>query len=293
MRRLTLLAALSLLPMYGHAADADTQALIEELRQLSDQARQQRAADRWLQRALDDLVARYDWPWRNELVFDDFSDGDFDANPAWEPLAGRFWVARGRGLRSRVDASDTPDSGSAGAQPQPSVEAAIVGALLQQALGTREGGGSTATGPAASGEPNRIRLRTHISNAFAIDSEFSLEAPDAPGRFALAVLQGSTGQYGYRLRLQSGSDGFAELERVRGGRGAVVDHTRLTSDPGDGGRHQLAWRQAPDGQVMVELDGQTLFSVRDKAFRDDYQELILSHQAGDLTLHSVRVSGTD
>jgi hypothetical protein len=95
------------------------------------------------------------------------------------------------------------------------------------------------------------------------------------------------------LRIQSGSAGFVELERVRGGRGSVVESARLGGDPADGGRHQLAWRQAPDGQVTVELDGQTLFSVRDKAFRDDYQELSLSHWAGDLTLNSIRISGTN
>jgi hypothetical protein len=33
--------------------------------------------------------------------------------------------------------------------------------------------------------------------------------------------------------------------------------------------------------------------VRDKAFRDGYRQLVLNHWAGDLTLHSIRVSGTD
>jgi hypothetical protein len=73
----------------------------------------------------------------------------------------------------------------------------------------------------------------------------------------------------------------------------VVESARLSTDPGDGGRHQLSWRQATSGDVTVELDGQPLFSVRDKAFRDGYQQLVLSHWSGDLTLHSIRISGTD
>lgn len=291
MRKTCLALALCLTPMAVPAADADTQALIDELRVLSDKAREQRAADRWLQRALDDLVARHDWPWRKELVVDDFSDGDYQNNPGWQVLDGRFWVSRGRGLRSRIEAGRAADGN--GGQP-PSMEEAVIGALLQQAFGTgdREQH-QTEPAPAVTSAANAIRLDAAITNAFAVDTEFSLETPDGTGRFALALLQGDTGRYGYRLRVQTGPDGFIELERVRAGRGAIVEHAKLTEDPGDGARHRLAWRQAVNGQVTVELDGQALIGVRDKAFRDGYQQLVLTHNAGDLSLHSVRISGTD
>jgi len=299
MRRMFLALALSLLPLAGVAADGDNQALIDELRQLTDKAREQRAADRWLQRALEDLVQRYDWPWRRELLFDDFSDGDYQTNPAWQPLNGRFWVARGRGLRSRVEAASAAppaDDQPPQAQQQPSIEQALIGALLQQALNNKAPAQTTTpttpTTPVSSG-PNEIRLSHDITNAFALETEFSLETPDGPGRLALALLQGSSGRYGYRLRLQSGPDGFVELQRVRGGRDSVVDRAPLPLDPGDGARHRLAWRQAASGDVNVLLDDKPLFSVRDKAFRDGYQQLLLSLASGDLTLHSIRISGSD
>lgn len=298
MRRLSLAIAIALLPLGAHAAEADTQALIDELRQLSDKAREQRAADRWLQRALDDLVMRYDWPWRKELVFDDFADGDYQSNPSWQVVNGRFWVARGRGLRSRAETDPSATPSDSSQQQQPSVEAAVIGALLQHALGGGNGGNgngqsSDAPATAVSSEPSEIRLSTPITNAFAVEAEFSLETPDAPGRMAFALLQGSSGRYGYRLRLQTGRDGFAELERVRGGAAGVVEHAKLPFDAGDGAQHRLGWRQAANGDVTVEIDGQTLFAIRDKAFRDDYQQLVLSHWSGDLTLHNIRVSGTE
>ena len=89
MRRLPATLTLALLPLFcvpAAAGEADTQTLVDELRQLADQARQQRAADRWLQRALDDMVARYDWPWRKELVFDDFGEWVELYNPGTQPV---------------------------------------------------------------------------------------------------------------------------------------------------------------------------------------------------------------
>jgi hypothetical protein len=293
MRQPLVFLTIALLPFLTpatQAAGSDDQTLIQELRQLADEARRQRAADRWLQRALDDLVARHEWPWQRELVFDDFADGDYQHNPTWQAVSGRFWVARGRGLRSRADTrpSSRQDDGS----PQPSVEAAILGALLDQAISRRDDG-RPPSGLAVYDEPSELLLQTEITNAFALDAEFSLETPDGPGRLALSLLQGSSSSYGYRLRIKTGRDGFVELERVRGGRTAIVDGARLTTDPGDGGRHRLAWRQAANGDVTVELDDRPLFRVRDKAFRDGYQQLVLSHWSGDLTLHSIRVSGTN
>lgn len=294
MRRLPAILSIALLPLFAapvQAAEADTQAIVDELRQLTERARQQRAADRWLQRALEDMVSRYDWPWRRELVFDDFSDGDFEQNPGWQAVNGRFWVSRERGLRSRVSEAQLSQP-SAEAEQRPSMEAAILGALLDQAINKRNGNGGTADTTPSTG-PNELLLNAPITNAFALETEFSLETPEGPGRLAFALLQGRDGNYGYRLRIESGRNGFVELERVRGGRASVVDGAKLATDPGDGGRHQLAWRQAPNGDVSVEMDGQPLFSVRDKAFRDGYQQLVLNHWSGDLTLHSIRVSGTE
>ena len=173
MRRISLAFALCLAPVAVPAADTDNQALIDELPQLSDKAREQRAADRWLQRALDDLVARYDWPWRKELVFDNFTDGDYEQHPRWPTISGRFWVARGRGLRSRADGRR--GSVAAGNDEPASMEQAVIGALLQQALGGGDRNSANSSGTPTGAEPNEIRLNTAITNAFAVETEFSLE----------------------------------------------------------------------------------------------------------------------
>jgi len=270
------------------ADDPGLRQLVDELRQLSEKSRRERAADRWLQQALEDLVGRYDWPWQRELVFDDFRDGDFERNPHWEVRSGNFWVVPNRGLRSRAEDRAAEES-QAGQSEKPRIGQIILGALLEEAL--KDDKGSSTSVQSSSG-PAEILLRQPISNAFAINTQFSIETPDGAGRFAWSLLQAGATQYGYRLQLQTGTQGFVELERVRGGRASVVESAPLKRDPGDGANHELSWRQRPDGQVSVELDGEPLFTVLDKAFRDPYHELILSHWSGDLTLRSLRVDGT-
>ena len=110
--RLLLLILLSL-PLTAQASDSEKlQAMVDELRALTDKARNQRAADRWLINSMDDLAARYDWPWRRKLLMEDFSDGNYNRNPAWQVISGQFWVDRRLGLRSQVTASsvDTQQS---------------------------------------------------------------------------------------------------------------------------------------------------------------------------------------
>ncbi len=47
-------------------------------------------------------MSKYDWPWRSELLLDDFSDGNFTADSAWTVISGKFWVDASLGLRSSV-----------------------------------------------------------------------------------------------------------------------------------------------------------------------------------------------
>ena len=103
----SLIATLALAAPALQAAGDDPQAqIVEDLRQLAQEARQRNAADRWLQRALDDLVARYDNPWQQPILFEDFGDGDYDfgvvaVDPETEESA----------MHTCLDDTAQPDSG--------------------------------------------------------------------------------------------------------------------------------------------------------------------------------------
>ncbi len=278
------------------SGDGDTQ-LIEDLRKLAQEARQRNAADRWLQRSLDDLVARYDRPWQRTLLFEDFADGDFTRNPSWQVLAGDFQVRRGQGLTSSVgnysNRRQTPPGSTTQQSPEAALSGLIVGALLDHALGP-SGSSTDPAEPAASlenaGGPNRIRLQANVTNAFAMTTTVRTGV-NQDTRFELSLLQSTQGNYGYRLYLDTGTRGFIELQRIRGGRGAVVENQPLNVALHDGRFHDISWEQRPDGTVSVKIDETEIFSVRDKAFRDGYPWLVLEHQSGELTVRSVRIDG--
>jgi len=87
-----LLAAvgLTLLPFFSAGAQVDrkpvgetrTLELVDQLKDVIQKAEKTRT-DPALMQQLRDLVRRYDWPWRVALLYDDFHDGDYTANPSW------------------------------------------------------------------------------------------------------------------------------------------------------------------------------------------------------------------
>ena len=299
--RYTLGAALALTLATPAMTEEPNQALLEELRTLAQESRDKRAADRWLQRALDDLIARYDWPWQNTLLYEDFSDGDFSHNPSWQLLEGHFEVRPNQGLLAYSDryAYRNGGDGQAPQQKPQSTEDAlsslIIGALLDQAMDKREQQANNGQRPAQNGYPrtagpNRLRVKAGVSNAFALTLTFRLG--EQPSELGLVLLQSEQARYGYRLQLHNGARGFVELQRIRYGRGAIVESQSLPLNLHDGRLHDLVWNQSPDGLVTVAIDGQTVFQVRDRAFRDGYPWLQLDHLGGDLAVRALRVDGT-
>ena len=301
----TLISTLSIMFLLGTclpvmaAGDKAGAGLLEELRELARQSREKQAADRWLQRALDDLVARYDRPWQRSILFEDFNDGDYTRNPAWELIEGRFEVIRGQGLVARDNTQAAPAAVAPTAPngQQADLAGALVGAFLNQAFGPAPAT-TQANGPPhgmTPGGPDRLRLKADVSNAFALTATLRASS-QPPTRFEIALLQSPDARYGYRLRVDLSGAGSIELERIRNGMGAIVESQPLSAQAGqqlgDGRLHDLAWRQAPDGTVSVLIDEQTVFSVTDRAFRDGYPWLELSHSGGDLTLRSLRIEGT-
>jgi len=272
----------------GQAAQ-NMSGLLKELNALIKDAEKSRAANPVFLGDLKALSARYDNPWTQRLLFDDFSDGDFQRNPVWSVTSGEFWVEQGYGLRSRVVEAAAGDPAASGQQQPLSKEQmvfSVLGAVLQGAA--KNGGGTVTTTPAAApAKPSMIESRARISNAFMAVVELSSWKAD--GAFEVGVTQGLNGA-GYRVVYNAGQNPRLELVRVTARGRGVVDTKSLTALE-DQKVHTLTWTRQTDGTMAISMDGTAVLSARDASFRDPFDALQLSSQGADVIVKSVALSG--
>ena len=294
----TLLSVCLALPTVSLAEGDDIQALVDELQALADKSRKERAADRWLQSALEDIVAKYNFPWRNSLFSDDFSDGNFNSDPAWKVSSGEFWIDRRLGLRSQVTEREVrrpePEKQPERQKQQEDLGKALLGAFLQEALGPKKSqeqsepqrqSRQTETVPAS------IRTALTIPTTFAVESLFSQNnRPGEAGQFEWIVMQDEQASNAYRVQVSTGAKGLLDVIRTRSGRDSYVDSVEV---PGlnDGGEHALSWRQSANGDIEVYLDGVSVLKTNDKAFRYGFKYLGLINRSGDFSVSGVEVLG--
>ncbi len=270
-------------------ADSDrAQALIDELRPLIDDAERSRAAVPQFLRDLRSVLRHYDYPWRNRLVTEDFRDGDFTRNPRWVVAAGEFYMARGGGLVSEATGAPAPRQDSGGDTSQRDVVVGIIGLILNEALddGDDNGGGQSQaqTGPARVGE---IYLPVRVASAFAVNAEITAAEPR--DRFDLSVYQGSDRRIRYRLSLVPGAGVELLRETARGT--AIIDSRRDQSVLTANKTYLVTWQRSGDGVMTVEIDGQAMLEISDRAFRDNFDGVALTNRGGAYVLRTLTIDG--
>jgi hypothetical protein len=264
------------------ANDQKTQQLINELKALTDQAEQSRSASYRFIDQLRDLTARYDWPWSRQILFDDFGDGDFRRNPAWNSNSDAFWVSRSVGLRTQVSAEKRS------AAREPSSEEAMIGLLLGSVLKQKS------NQPVASKRGRaEIYAATPISNAFAIALELgSLGRGSHGGSFEWGPYQAQSLDSGYRLMYQGGSRPVLKLLRFRSGASSVIDLYEHGSLLEDGAMHKIEWQRAHGGRMTVLLDGRQIIQVQDRSYRHPFSGFIMTNRGGDYAVRSISIFGS-
>jgi len=270
----------------------ELQNLVDQLKEVTQKARQQRAADRWLLNDLEDIVARYDWPWRDELLAEDFSDGDYNHDPQWQVFSGQFWVDGRLGLRSRAQPQKEAREETSERKEEQDLGKALLGALLQEALRDKRQEQKPEPEPRnRRNEPAIIELAIPIPKVFAARFEFSVHnRPSEQGNLALGVLQDNSGSYGYRINLFTGERPQIELVTLRKGRTQILDSADL-GDISDGDTHTLEWRRDPNGNIEVLVDDSSLIKTRDNTFRDSFKWLAVANYSGDFAISSIGLHG--
>lgn len=264
------------------------QELIDELRRLTDEADRARAADPVFLRDLRSLAARYDNPWRQRLVEDDFRDGEFRANPAWTVASGEFFVSQS-GLESRATAPVARQSGNA-SNESPSTEEVVVGVianLLTKRLADNDGNNNRQAAPPPATDA-QIFLPAKISNPFSLAAEIYQRRPGTS--LELLIYQGAARATGYSVLLEPGKN--ALLIR-RGSRGAsVVQESEAPVGFTPNTIQVLQWTRNADGFMTLRLDGNPVLEAVDRGFRDAFDGFSLINRGGEYGLASIRIDGT-
>ena len=250
---------------------------IIRLKGLIEEAESSRAANPRFLRDLRDLAADVDRPWRKNALFDDFSDGDYTATPAWTVTGGSFQIVRDWGLRSTVQASQGPKNLSG-------EQAALVflGQILDKSRRKKEIAKDTG-GEAA------IHAPADISAAFAIKLELSSWKPD--GRFEFGPYQGDPGGSGYSLSYRPGRP--LEMLSVSDRGARVIDRGLAPLTLEDKRPHFIDWTRRADGSMSVPVDGADVLTTQDRGFNGAFDGFRLVNRGGDFIVRSVSIEGVE
>lgn len=264
------------------------QGLVDELNKLIDSAATARAADPNFIRDLRDLARRFDWPWRKRVLFDDFSDGNVTAGPAWTVGGAPVTVDRFDGVRLRV----SMEAPQAATQTQRSSEPEDVAVQILGALLRRRSSSETQQQAPAPQRPEESILTTSVAtaNQFALQADI-IFANAVNGYIEMGVIQGAN-RLGYRVGIRPGArDAVVEILRV-GSRGSgVVDSARVAAatwgaQPAAQPKTVLFTRDDV-GDMNVSIDGTVVLTANDRAFRDGFDGFIVRNGGGDYVLKSI------
>jgi hypothetical protein len=257
--------------------------MVDELNKLIDEADKARAADRRFIEDLRDIVNQYDWPWRRNIMQEDFTDGYMNKDSNWQIVSGDFQLERGSGLHSDIKTSQ-PAEPAAERNSKEEAAALLLGAILEQAL--NDGKGSNSQTPMA--DHAMIASKKTISNAFAID--INLDVRSMQGQFEIGVYQGKPGGSGYRLVFLPGSNASLELQRISRRGKSIIEVAEKISAPGDR-IHQLQWTRAKDGNMKVMLNGEAVLHSADRSYKDAFTGIDLNNSGGEFSVKQLTVQG--
>lgn len=264
------------------------QGLVDELNKLIDSAATARAADPNFIRDLRDLARRFDWPWRKRVLFDDFSDGNVTAGPAWTVGGAPVTVDRFAGVRLRV----SMEAPQAATQTQRSSEPEDVAVQILGALLRRRSSSETQQRAPAPKRYEESILTTSVAtaNQFALQADI-IFANAVNGYIEMGVIQGANG-LGYRVGIRPGArDAVVEILRV-GSRGSgVVDSARVAAatwaTPPVSQPKTVLFTRDDVGDMNVSIDGTVVLTANDRAFRDGFDGFIVRNGGGDYVLESI------
>jgi hypothetical protein len=263
--------------------------LLEELRQITEEAERNRSASTGVIGQLRDLARRYAWPWNRLIASDEFDDRNFTQNPAWTVISGTFTPAYGELISRHTPPTTAATQQNPSANPN-DLGATIFGAVLQGLSQANQA--QTAPSQPLPAQA-QIRLNAQTPNAFAAVVTLRTQSI-APGGFEFGLGREPAGS-GYRLNVTpdiGSAAGTASLVRVGAAGSAIVDRVNLPAGWNDGQDYVFELTRDTTGDMAIGLNGVELIRVRDMGIRDDFDRFLFVNYGGEYRIQSVAIYGT-
>jgi len=252
--------------------------MVQDIEKLIDQAEKDRAADPQFLQDLRGVLAGYQNPWSERLLYDDFRDGNYTGNPKWTVSSGAFKVdTKGNniGLRSTIVAPGTTQSTG-------NVATDILGAILSS-QNTQQ---SVSTAPYAA-----IYTPVKVSNAFATRIEFV--SGERRGRIDFGPYQGPSGSVAYRVAYLPGqTKDSLRLIRITSKGAVAIGTYKGALNLEDNRRHVIEWTRDRNGVMKVLLDGQEMITATDRTIVQPFDGFMMINGGGTYYVRSVTLDGS-
>jgi hypothetical protein len=204
-----------------------------------------------------------------QLFADDFSDGNYTANPAWKVSAGTWNVdlnGSNHGLYSKIKAQKVNLQN-------------VLGALLSQQSNTQ-----------SQNQFASIYTPVKLPNAFTL--KVTLTSRDKQGGLNLGVYQGASGSTLYRMVYQPGSAPGISIQKVTSSGVTTLGSSTGSLNLEDGQPHDLVLARDASGNMTVTVDGKQAATAKDTSLAGDMTGLLFVNSGGTYYIRSVTVTAS-
>jgi hypothetical protein len=261
----------------NQTSDQKLNSLVTDLNALIKKAEGANAADPNFIADLKKLAAKYPVTGAKAstagqvFLHDNFSDGNYTANPVWKVSAGTWAVdTKGAniGLYSQIGAATSNKvTGN-------DVLKAILGVQEQQAPQSTYAS---------------IYTAAPIANTFRMSMKFKSGTKKGP--LNIGPYQGASASSGYRLVYQPGNETGLVLQRIVGNQVTQVGSFNDPINLEDGKTHELIWQREASGKMRVYLDNQQLIIATDTQIQGNLDGWLNVNQGGAYWISEIKVVG--